>query len=260
MTTKKAKFKCPECSAEFDTARGLGSHRLIRHGVPGSGHSAILRRKQLGQVETLPPAVPVSAAAKLQFACPECDKSFDRASSLGNHRRGIHGVEGTSHNAKKSAAQRQALATIPTPATIAANPLQCPDCIFVGKTKNGLQVHRSIRHGSVSNQKDAVRLREIRTEKRRLKIEQPTQALAIAETNGNLGKVEHVEEAHPAPSSYAIPDATLALALGRFQGFCQAFSAEFDLPPRHFASRLTELIYHSQVREIPRTRVRVPSL
>lgn len=37
-----------------------------------------------------------SAAARSTFTCPECDKTFSRAASLGAHRNRAHGVSGAS--------------------------------------------------------------------------------------------------------------------------------------------------------------------
>lgn len=45
-----------------------------------------------------------------------------------------------------------------------------------------------------------------------------------------------------------IPDGALAVALGRFQELCRSFAFEYDLPPRLFTSRLTQLISASSVR------------
>lgn len=45
-----------------------------------------------------------------------------------------------------------------------------------------------------------------------------------------------------------IPEGALAVAFGRFQELCRSFAFEYDLPPKLFTSRLTQLISASAVR------------
>jgi Zn-finger protein len=101
----------------------------------------------------------------------------------------------------------------------------CPDCTFVGINQQGLSHHITRMHKNRSTT-----------------LAKPPKQANLALTNGH----SHEEEAHPVAIS--IPEATLALALGRFQGLCTAMAVEFDLPPRLFASRLAELVFRSQVR------------
>jgi uncharacterized C2H2 Zn-finger protein len=115
---------------------------------------------------------------------------------------------------------------------------KCPDCGKVFKAAAGLGVHRRNIHGIVSTSTSAVAKRKQRSEL----VSQPPQAIHASHTNGS-GK-HASQEAHF--DSDGIAETTLALAFGRFQGLCQAFAAEFDLPPKRFASRLAELIYRAR--------------
>jgi hypothetical protein len=56
----------------------------------------------------------------------------------------------------------------------------------------------------------------------------------------------HREEKTVAASG--IPEATLAVALGRFQELSRSMAYEFDLPPRLFTAQLATLIYRSTLR------------
>src|SRR5580765_6654692 len=55
------------------------------------------------------------ATATAASTCPECGKTFSRPAALGAHRARVHGVAGTSPNARsrRNAAARQAAATRP---------------------------------------------------------------------------------------------------------------------------------------------------
>ena len=48
MTTQPTptKYQCPECDARYDDARGLGTHRRLKHGIKGSAPSTIAARKK----------------------------------------------------------------------------------------------------------------------------------------------------------------------------------------------------------------------
>jgi predicted RNA-binding Zn-ribbon protein involved in translation (DUF1610 family) len=78
------KFKCPECSKEFNDPRGLGKHRSVAHSVPGMSHSAVARRKQLG----------VDVPGK--FPCPDCSRTFGSKVGLRTHRAMAHRSSGVS--------------------------------------------------------------------------------------------------------------------------------------------------------------------
>jgi len=244
-------FKCPKCGEAFKNKNLLGLHLLNQHGVKGTAKSSIKARRY--REEYLANYKRNESGGLL---CPECGEVHS-ARGMAIHRKQAHGlsaeVQAQMFANNKMVAEIESAAAIPE---TKIDPLQCPNCDFLATSAVGLRNHRRTQHGVLSMTKNAINLRAYQ---RRKKVEpaQESHAIEIAPTNGNLG---HAEEAHPVASGYTIPDATFALALGRFQGFCQAFSAEFDLPPRHFAARLAELIYHSQVRETPRPRVRMPTL
>lgn len=51
VETSAAEFKCEECDRTFQFARGLGSHRRIVHGVLGTGHGAVARRRRAALIK-----------------------------------------------------------------------------------------------------------------------------------------------------------------------------------------------------------------
>ena len=74
---------------------------------------------------TTPSAKTANAAATAALTCPECGRTFSRPAALGAHRARVHGVAGTSQNARsrRNAAARQAAATrIGRPAARTAAP------------------------------------------------------------------------------------------------------------------------------------------
>jgi uncharacterized C2H2 Zn-finger protein len=176
-----------------------------------------------------------------QIKCPECGKKLGTTQALGLHRRTEHGIqsqnESTVYAKLKEQADRGELIKTIDP----KNPLQCQVCGLPTKSKSGLSLHVNRNHSKPVE--TPVAIQPATNGKRkytRREIEQPAQAHTIV--------VSQAQEGHPAANGYAIPDGTLALALGRFQGLCQSMAVEFDLPPRLFAARLAELIYHSQIR------------
>jgi uncharacterized C2H2 Zn-finger protein len=152
---------------------------------------------------------------KGKLQCPDCNAIYSSATGLGAHRSRAHGIQGM---AKSTVAAREKREGIHKPVD-----LNCPHCEFVSKNKAGLTLHMNKSHRS-----EIVKTIEDRP-------------AAIIATNGH-----HREETHAVANG--IPEATLALAIGRFQGFCSGMAYEFDLPPRMFAARLAELIYRSQIR------------
>ena len=232
-------FRCPECHSLFANAKELGIHRRIKHKVrgitPGSLHAQKKRVAYLANYQR---------DKDNNVICPECGKSLPEI-GITMHRKMAHKIS-AEQQIKLFAEKPVIVAKIETIAED-EGPVKCPHCDFVANSKKGLLVHVGFKHEPSQTPNAIERRRQRKKEKRNKTIEQPTQAIAtITTTNGSIRRIE--EEAHPVASGYSIPDATLALALGRFQGFCQSFSAEFDLPPRNFAARIAELIYHSQVR------------
>lgn len=227
-------FKCQECGEVFPTPKDLGLHRKNKHNVRGIAPSTIATQKQreayLANYKRDKTGLCI---------CPECGKAC-KGSGITNHRKTMHNL--SSEQQAQMFAENKTVAKIETVAETQAHPGQCPECEFVAINAHGLRKHISSKHHHYSPNPRAIYKRELRKKH----IAQPTQAIAIAQTNGHIQPSS--EEAHAAPSSYTIPEGTLALALGRFQGLCQSISTEFDLPPRMFATRLAELIYHTQVR------------
>lgn len=270
MTTKQAKVKCPECGAEYNTAKGLSTHRRYSHGVLGSGRTVIAARKK-------------AQAAADPLQCPECGNISKTKALLGVHRSKVHGISGMSRAAiterQKKLAQKGEVAidtndplqcqlcgfiagnqgglaihrkashspleevpALPEPAQVeeietSVDPLQCQLCDFRAQTPGGLAHHMTRRHNAKPNSKSHHKRREI----------EPTQAIQISTNNGSKNQVLHAaEESHVATDG--IPEATLALALGRFQELCRSMAYEHDLPARMFTRRVAGLIYAATVR------------
>jgi uncharacterized C2H2 Zn-finger protein len=154
------------------------------------------------------------AIQRNKHKCPECEATFVSPTGLGAHRNKAHGIQGMARSTVQAREKKG------RPPVLSLN---CPHCEFVSKNKAGLTLHMNKSHRS-----EIVKTIEDRP-------------AAIIATNGH-----HREETHAVANG--IPEATLALALGRFQGFCSGMAYEFDLPPRMFAARLAELIYRSQIR------------
>jgi predicted RNA-binding Zn-ribbon protein involved in translation (DUF1610 family) len=131
----------------------------------------------------------------------------------------------TYHSEKPQPKKREIAASVrEARAKIYGGEYPCPHCDFVAQWTGGLKIHIRAAHKEGST----------------IERQEKTAAVSTIEVRA--------EKTHAAANGYAISDATLALALGRFQGLCQSMAVEFDLPPRLFAARLAELIYHSQVR------------
>jgi uncharacterized C2H2 Zn-finger protein len=245
-------FKCSECGEVFPNNMKLGLHRKAVHGIMGEAHSS--RKARIKRDRYL---ANYKRNEQGSLICPECGTGWG-AKGIALHRLQSHGLNLLQQQAlfKQAKSSIVPVAEIEAvPVAEIADPLKCVQCDLVAKDERGMRTHASRSH-QYSNSKGALRKREERNKA----IDSPTQAITIAQTNGNIGNSIHAEEAHSAAGGYTIPDATLALALGRFQGLCASISTEFDLPPRMFATRLAELIYHSQVRTASRPRMPVPTL
>jgi hypothetical protein len=208
MATVK-KSRCPECGDRFNTVQLMAMHRRKAHGVVGMSKSSLTKRQL---------ANPHPVANPKPNQCGACGFQAKNAPGLNTHIKASH----------PQAAMKTI--TVVSPQTMGRKELKgeypCALCNFVGQWKGGLTLHMSKKHpeGSVALE---------RTTKVEVSRTRPTE-----------------EEGHFTPNGYApsIPEGTLALALGRFQGLCQSMAVEFDLPPRLFAARLAELVYRSQVR------------
>lgn len=204
------KSKCPDCGARFKTVQMMTIHRRKAHGVLGQSQSSIAKR-------LLENPQPVANPAPNQ--CRFC--GFQAKTKAG------HTLHVNTYHAVKSE-PLTGVAKRANSVERLKGSFQCSECDFVASWTGGLTLHMKKKHPE-----------------RSVAIERTTKAevTRVVRTNG-----KPKEEAHPVAGGYAIPDATLAVALGRFQGLCQSFAVEYDLPPRLFASRLAELIYHAQVR------------
>lgn len=222
MTIRKLKFVCPECNKAFEFAKTLGSHRRLTHGIAGTSRGAIHRQK----LEALAPPEP-----KGPHPCPDCDfKAKDKA-GLTIHRKAKHGASSLSRTAV---------------AIRASDPLQCPECEFHAHNPGGLALHRLKQHGVVSDRRNTElrRLQRKAAKKRGLPIEPAQTVTAVAITSTSNG--HHPQESHFVGNG--IPQATLALALGRVQELCRSIATEHDLPPRSFAAELARLIHATTLR------------
>jgi C2H2-type zinc-finger domain/Zinc finger, C2H2 type len=208
------KSKCPDCGARFKTVQMMTIHRRKAHGVLGQSHSSIAKR-------LLENPQPVANPAPNQ--CKFCGLQAKSKAGLSLHVR-------TYHVSKEEVKPLTGIEKRANSVERLKGKFPCPHCDFIASWTGGLTLHISKKHpeGSVT-------------------IERTTKAEVTAITRTSRAAQE---ESHAAPNGYApsIPEGTLALALGRFQGLCQSMAVEFDLPPRLFAARLAELVYRSQIR------------
>jgi hypothetical protein len=119
--------------------------------------------------------------------------------------------------------------------------LKCPDCDAEYRLPTSLGVHRRFAHGIAGKFTTS----PINPPATRKYTKRSELAIATPSKNG-ITHNGHKDQGHRAPDG--IPEATLALALGRFQGFCTSMAHEFDIPPRLFTARLSELIYRTTLR------------
>lgn len=163
--------------------------------------------------------------------CPECSTTFKTIQLMAMHRAQAHGVAGTSRSTlqyrKAMAAKKAALLAAAQPPTAPdAGFLYCPHCDFRTHKPMGLNMHLSKKH---KNHKD-----------KSLVIVKPK---TIPLTPG-----ENHHENWEGASDGIQTTIALAIAHDRFKGLCTSVAAEFDLPPKRFASELARLIYSTQVR------------
>jgi hypothetical protein len=176
--------------------------------------------------------------------CPHCNHApFISRTGLGSHLRAKHNIIGTAKSSVEARAKNNALVK-PLDAPTASQVYNCPQCDHKPFTLRGTFAKhlRHLHQTSIKELKNPP-VRKPYT-KRGTTIEQPTKALTIETRNGN-----HPQASHDSANGYAIPEGTLALALGRFQGFSVAMATEFDLPPKLFTTELARLIYHASVRK-----------
>jgi uncharacterized C2H2 Zn-finger protein len=207
--TQPAKHSCPECGKEFESQRSVGPHRRAAHGYRIPSKAPKVSER-IG-----------SAAAKdgVKYPCPHCDFIAKWKGGLTHHMQAAHPTVRKSDDGK----------------------YPCSDCDKVFDRPSKLGAHRQRKHG-VAGSSIAATKREKLLAKRSNELATQTEALPTT-VNGRDKETQTVTNGH------AIPEATLALGLGRYQGFTLAMAAEFDLPPKLFAAELARLIYHATVRK-----------
>jgi uncharacterized C2H2 Zn-finger protein len=236
----KPKPKCPECGAIFSTVQLVAMHRSRAHGVIGMSKSSVdkrrldarkaaeaeaaaLERENVSQSTIVRRESEARQKTGAGLKCPQCD--FVAANKVGL------GVHLSGH--KKIAEQPQEIAAATEQQ---GDQKTCTICGLVAKNERGMTVHMATTHRSESSETKT----KTPTGGSELEYVDKEQQRSIERRAASQAKRE--------AASDGIPEATLALALGRFQGLCASMALEFDLPPRRFASRLAELIFAAQVR------------
>ena len=195
---KPEPFVCSDCGERFQIAYHLTKHRHLKHP---------------------PPPRPPSK----RVACPDCGRTFDRPTSLGSHRRSVHGIVGSAKSTVL--ARNKRLSALPPPVPVAVldvNQAQIPE---VQPTRKGIKKGNLNDAKALAAQKRSYKKRETALETTTIPIE----------SNGH----------HPAAAS-GIPEATLLVAYGRFIEFQASLARELDLPPRQFARE-----FHAVIRSTP---------
>jgi hypothetical protein len=111
-TTRKKKFKCPECPRVFAAPTGLGSH-MRTHGVAGNSPASLAARRAKAKRQSEPEPKPIPPPAMDEsLICPECREqgitlTFDNKLRLGHHRHQEHHVIGASKLKMLARLQRQ---------------------------------------------------------------------------------------------------------------------------------------------------------
>lgn len=238
MTAKKqqpAKIKCPDCELEYNTNKGLSSHRRSAHGYVGTAVSTVWQRLR----NTKASVIPVDAKNPLKCSacgfvakngasltwhiktnhapdplqCPDCTFAAKTSQKLIWHRKQEHGYVGHKHHRPE-----QVLTEV---VAVVLDPLQCQLCNFRAQAPGGLTHHMTRKHkGKTTPRIMQPKRREI----------EPTQTLEISAPASNHNRILHAEESHA--SANGIPEATLALALGRFQELCDYRKAHDAQPVR----------------------------
>jgi hypothetical protein len=137
-----------------------------------------------------------------------------------------------------------------------------PGCEAEYDRPTGLGIHKLRAHGIKGSSPSVLSLRKKR------KAEAQTPKRKYTKRSSELAKTEtfplpingHANGHAPETSFGSIPEATLALALGRVQGLCTSFATEFDLPSRSFTAQLAALLYATTVQQPSRGSMRMPTL
>lgn len=214
------RLACPECKEQgfdiaYDSPRGLGTHRRLRHGIPGSSPSVLsLRRKQAEKSNIYP--------------CPECkaqgiEKIYTVASGLGLHRRIKHNVAGTS-SAALSARRKQAEETEASEASA-----EVPTNVVVTNGKSKLKCFYCPRTFAGT-----------RWRSKHIHLAHPGQAtdeLSIELQKGSPNGTIHESEEDKNKREFTIYHA------GILEGIARGMANETNLPPKEFTSRCAEYLY-----------------
>ena len=124
----------------------------------------------------------------------------------------------------------------------------CPECgLGPYKKINGLNLHRALKHGYKSPLKyPHESLKEMKAPNANGK------QTTIRATRTEQLEIEHHSNGSETVAHDEIPEATLAVAFGQFRQLCLSLAVEYDLPPRLFTHRLSELIHSSTLRQSSR--------
>jgi uncharacterized C2H2 Zn-finger protein len=220
-TKKKNELKCDLCGYTTEHPQVLGSHKARIHGIIGSSEAALKRRKLAAKRGVDKPSTPRNHDPQ---QCPHCEFVAKWKGGLTKHLNSAHSD----------------VAASPTPAP--GDALKCPQCPFTTTNRAGYSWHLRAQHGIVHSFK-----KYPKNKKEKSLVKRATQAITL---NGHVeeGQDHSHANGHAQPRADVIPEATLALALGRFQEFSARFAFEHDLPARTFTAGLARLIYATTLR------------
>jgi uncharacterized C2H2 Zn-finger protein len=203
------------------------------------------------------------------YKCPDCDAAFDRAPSLGNHRRAKHGIAGSSATATKTLAARRTAVGDPS------KPFPCADCSLTFATETGLAMHRGklhkiapelpfkcpecprsfgravelgnhLRtHGVLGTTAKAVQLRAETAAKKRLSLSVEPVSITTTEqpAANDERQIANVKKSSRVVEGPPVDVIAYALAVGSIKEFCRNFAEEHGIPTREFTRQCAELFY-----------------
>jgi hypothetical protein len=200
------KFYCPECKAgPYQNPRGLSSHRRSAHGIKGESKGAVIARTQKDE--------PTTKAAKDAAALRREERDYKREYRLRKRR------------------EAEGLPTLPAPEPIAEHEPQ--QATHLATTKENAQDASKLgkKRGPYKSRKTNAASRKEKSHTREIEVH----------ITSDKAAQEYYDHRNPP----RIPEATLAVAYGRFLEFSASMAREYDLPSRQFASELTALIRRS---------------
>jgi hypothetical protein len=131
----------------------------------------------------------------------------------------------------------------------ASGAFKCPQCPEVYARRSALGIHMRVKHGIKGRS-------YYYTEKRARELVKQgdetngSSAIEATQRNGS-GQTEIEHHSHGAPGTTTtvhISETAIAIGFDRFQELCKAIAIEYDLPPRSYARRLSELIHATSIR------------